>query len=117
MESNSVVSDLIRRCYAAYETNDRSAIESILSDDFIFSSPLDDHIDRAAYFKRCWPNSENIKIFSDRQALEKGNEAFVAMKDSIRRRQMALHRFFRLKETDQGVEVYFAALPEYLLKK
>ena len=50
MESRSAVSDLIRKCYAAYETNDRKAVENILSDDFTFSSPLDDHIDRATYF-------------------------------------------------------------------
>ena len=57
------ISDLIRRCYGAYESKDRKAIENLLSDDFTFSSPLDDHIDRAKYFERCWPNSSNIHTF------------------------------------------------------
>jgi SnoaL-like domain len=46
---------LVRRCFDTYRTVDRAAIEALLHDDFTFTSPRDDHIDRAAYFKRCWP--------------------------------------------------------------
>ena len=56
-------SDLVRKYYAAYEANDRKVVEALLSDDFRFTSPYDDHIDRATYFKKCWPNSENIRAF------------------------------------------------------
>jgi hypothetical protein len=119
MESHSVVSDLIRRCYRAYETKDRTAIEEILSDDFRFSSPLDDHIDRATYFKLCWPNSENIKSFQIDQLFEKGNEAFVRYQGT--RNDGSKWRcveFFTIEGNKiKEVEVYFASLPEHLLKK
>ncbi len=48
-------SDLIRKYFSANENKDRKAVESLLTDDFVFTSPYDYHIDREAYFKRCWP--------------------------------------------------------------
>jgi ketosteroid isomerase-like protein len=79
------ISDLIRKCFSAYELKDRRIIEDLLSDDFTFTSPLDDfarrtlreRIDRTEYFKRCWPNSENIRNFHIEKLFENGNEAFV----------------------------------------
>jgi len=76
MKSQTTVSDLIQKYYAAYEQKDRKAIEPLLTDDFSFSSPHDDHIDRASYFSRCWPNSERIRSFYIEKLFEKGNEAF-----------------------------------------
>lgn len=52
----------IRRCFAAYQAGDRAAIEQLLSADFEFTSPYDDHIDRAAYFERCWPAGKFIRF-------------------------------------------------------
>jgi ketosteroid isomerase-like protein len=46
---------LVRRCFDTYRTVDRAALEALLHDDFTFTSPRDDHIDRGAYFERCWP--------------------------------------------------------------
>jgi hypothetical protein len=114
-----VVSDLIRRCYAAYETKDRNAIEEILSDDFRFSSPLDDRIDRAEYFKRCWPNSENIKSFQIEKLFEEGNEAFVRYEGTrYDGGKWRCIEFFRIEGNKiKEVEVYFGAIPEHLLKK
>ncbi len=71
------VSGLVRRYFTAYETRDRPAIEELLSDDFTFTSPRDDHIDRAAYFERCWPYSEIRRTFHIVNLFENGNEAFV----------------------------------------
>jgi hypothetical protein len=55
------LTELIRIYFKAYETKDRSALESTLSDDFTFTSPHDDHIDRATYLERCWPNSKHTR--------------------------------------------------------
>jgi ketosteroid isomerase-like protein len=71
------ISDLVRKCFSAYELKDRRIIEDLLSDDFTFTSPLDDRIDRTEYFKRCWPNSENIRNFQIEKLFENGDEAFV----------------------------------------
>jgi hypothetical protein len=48
-------SDLVRKYFSAYENKVRKAVESLLTDDFVFTSPYDYRIDRETYFKRCWP--------------------------------------------------------------
>jgi ketosteroid isomerase-like protein len=119
MESRSVVSDLIRRCYRAYETKDRKTVEEILSDDFTFTSPLDDHINKSAYFNRCWPNSENIRSFQIERLFEQGNEAFVRYEGTrYDGGKFRCVEFFRIEGNKiKSVDVYFAALPDMVLKK
>ena len=62
------VEALARRCFDSYRTADRAAIEALLHPDFTFTSPYDDHIDRAAYFERCWPQAGNFE-FQDLEAV------------------------------------------------
>ena len=65
--------ELARRSYKAYETGDRNLVEELLTDDFVFFSPADVGIDRAAYFERCWPNHERHKHFAYERLQEIGN--------------------------------------------
>jgi ketosteroid isomerase-like protein len=66
-----------RDVYGAYESGERSVVERLLSDDFTFYSPADIGIDRATYFKRCWPNAELIEAFEFKRLLEIGDEVIV----------------------------------------
>jgi ketosteroid isomerase-like protein len=68
---------LARECYAAYESGDRSILERLLSEDFMFYSPADVGIDRARYFERCWPNAELIEAFEFKRLIEAGDEVLV----------------------------------------
>jgi len=68
---------LARDCYGAYASGDRRVVEELLTDDFTFSSPADVGIDRAAYFERCWPNSERIEAFEFTRLIEAGDEVIV----------------------------------------
>jgi ketosteroid isomerase-like protein len=68
---------LARDSYLAYESGDRRVLEELLSDDFTFYSPADPGIDRAAYFERCWPNSELIEAFEFKRLVEIGDEVVV----------------------------------------
>jgi ketosteroid isomerase-like protein len=70
-------SQIVRRIFTAYEKNDRAQAESVLAENFTFSSPPDPHLDRAAYFERCWPNSEQIKAFRFQKIIEDDGEVFV----------------------------------------
>jgi ketosteroid isomerase-like protein len=103
------ISGLVRKCFSAYELKDRQMIEDLLSDDFTFTSPLDERIDRAEYFKRCWPNSENIQSSQIEKLFENDNEAFVRyeceMKTGKKFRNTEWFRFEggKLKE----VQVFF----------
>jgi ketosteroid isomerase-like protein len=68
---------LVRELYAAYESGDRSVVEELLSEDFMFYSPADVGIDRVKYFERCWPNSELIERFEFTRLIESGDEVVV----------------------------------------
>jgi ketosteroid isomerase-like protein len=56
---------------------DRAVIESLVADDFHFTSPLDNRIDRGTYFARCWPNSEDITAFTFIHCVQDGDRVFV----------------------------------------
>jgi ketosteroid isomerase-like protein len=45
----------VRALYAAYIEGHKDIVAAMLTEDFTFSSPRDDHIDRDTYFERCWP--------------------------------------------------------------
>ena len=69
--------DVARASYQAYVTKDRSVLEALVADDFHFTSPLDNRIDRATYFERCWPNSEWIAGFDLIHLVPDGDRVFV----------------------------------------
>jgi uncharacterized protein YndB with AHSA1/START domain/ketosteroid isomerase-like protein len=66
-----------RASYQAYVDKDRQAIEVLLADDFHFTSPLDNWLDRATYFARCWPNSQTIAGFDFIHLVPDGDRVFV----------------------------------------
>jgi ketosteroid isomerase-like protein len=70
-------SEIVRALFGAYKSKDRRLAEKILAEDFTFTSPYDDAIDRAAYFERCWPNSERIKEHALEKVVEDGDDVFV----------------------------------------
>ena len=52
-KANDIVA-IARAAYEAYVAKNRAAIEKLIAADFRFTSPLDNQIDRATYFARCW---------------------------------------------------------------
>ncbi|WID96303.1 nuclear transport factor 2 family protein [Bosea vestrisii] len=70
-------SDIARACYQAYVDKDRAALEALIAEDFHFSSPLDNRLDRETYFERCWPNSERIRSCTIKHLIPIGETVFV----------------------------------------
>jgi ketosteroid isomerase-like protein len=66
-----------RKSYRSYVEKDRASIEALIGADFHFTSPLDNRIDRVAYFERCWPNSQTIADFKFVHLLQDGERVFV----------------------------------------
>ena len=64
-------------CLQAYVDKDREALEALVAEDFRFTSPLDNGLDRAEYFKRCWPNSESMSAATVTESAQQGDKAFV----------------------------------------
>lgn len=117
MDTNSAIVRLVLAYYAAYESKNRDALEAILSSEFVFNSPVDDHLRREAYFRKCWPNSEKIRRFHIERVFNDGDEAVVRYEcerlDGLRFRCM---EFFRAEEghlTEQ--DVYFGHHPQRVL--
>lgn len=46
--------------FAVYAAQDRPAAERLLADDLVFTSPQDDHLDRATYLERCFPTADRF---------------------------------------------------------
>jgi len=75
--SADAVADLARRCFETYQTKDRAALDQLLAADFTFTSPYDDHIDRATYFERCWPNAGTFDRFEILHVVVEGERCWV----------------------------------------
>jgi ketosteroid isomerase-like protein len=70
-------SEAVRSYFGAYESEDRDAAELLLADDFTFTSPNDDNIDRATYFERCWPQNDAAREQTIEKIVVEGDKAFV----------------------------------------
>jgi ketosteroid isomerase-like protein len=49
-----------RAQFDAYVRKDLAASERLLADGLVFTSPQDDHIDRAAFLERCFPTADRF---------------------------------------------------------
>jgi len=67
-------SDPIRKYFSAYENKDRKAVECLLTNDFVFTSPYDYRIDRETYFKRAGPIARNLQPMALRSCLKKATK-------------------------------------------
>ncbi|RYY73311.1 MAG: nuclear transport factor 2 family protein [Gammaproteobacteria bacterium] len=100
---------ITKACFDAYVRKDRSAIELLINDGFSFTNPLDNRIDRKAYFERCWPNSQHIEEFKFIQVVPFEDKVFVVYEgksstgDVFRNTEIFTIR----KEKIIEVEVYF----------
>ena len=104
-------SEIIRALFAAYLSNDRRAVENALADDFHFTSPYDDRIDKATYFARCWRNTNWIEHHELEKILVQDNEAFVTYKCVARGGKSFRNTEFFTFEGDRikRIDVYFGA--------
>jgi ketosteroid isomerase-like protein len=102
---------IIRAIFAAYMANDRKAVESALTDDFRFTSPYDDNIDKATYFERCWRNTDWIEQHELEKLFVEGDVAFVTYKCTARGGKSFRNTEFFGFEGDKvkRIDVYFGA--------
>jgi ketosteroid isomerase-like protein len=52
--------EIVRASFDAYVAQDRDTAERLIAEDLVFTSPLDDHIDKTAYFERCFPTADRL---------------------------------------------------------
>jgi hypothetical protein len=99
---------IVKSALQAYIAKDRDAIESIIAEDYRFTSPLDNGLDRASYFTRCWPNSESISEMTLIDGAESADTAWVVYEGKAKNKRF---RNAEKHKTRDGklisTEVYF----------
>lgn len=103
--------EAIRAIFAAYLANDRRFVEETLSDDFRFTSPYDDGIDKPTYFERCWKNNDWIERHQLERIFVEGDGAFVTYLCVARDgRTFRNTEFFTFEGNRvKAIDVYFGA--------
>jgi ketosteroid isomerase-like protein len=113
MKDRMDVAEKIRSYYRAYETSDRAVVEQLLSNEFTFTSPLDDRIDRATYFSKCWPGNDHLQSFTLHQLVVDGQHALIRYEaewDDGTSFENVEH--FELgRDQVTHIDVYFGSLP------
>lgn len=92
--------------FAAYWKQDRGAADGLLADDFTFTSPNDDHIDKAAFLERCFPTADRFLSYdlvhvvpADRDAVFVMYEYRLQRGDVYRNTEVLTVRDGRIAET------------------
>ena len=102
---------IIRNLFAAYLQSDREAVAAVFTDDFRFTSPYDDEIDKATYFERCWRVTDWIERQDLERIMVEGEAALVTYrcvaKDGKSFRNTEAYAF--AGERIRRIDVYFGA--------
>ncbi|MFI2613171.1 nuclear transport factor 2 family protein [Kitasatospora sp. NPDC018619] len=56
----STPAEVVEAAFRCYRRQDREAALPLYAEDFTFTSPRDDRIDRAAFFERCFPTADRF---------------------------------------------------------
>ena len=56
----TIRTDAVLLFFTAFHGQDLAAAEVLVADDFRFTSPQDDHLDRAQYFAKCFPTASRF---------------------------------------------------------
>lgn len=113
MQDNKLT-NVVRAYFGAYESENREVVETLLTDDFTFTSPNDDGIDKATYFERCWPNRDPSRDQKIESILIEGEKAFVTYRCDIQGGKSFRNTEFLTFSGDRiaSVDVYFGAAYE-----
>jgi hypothetical protein len=107
------VEEIVRASFDCYLTADRARMETLLAADFTFTSPYDDHIDRATYFDRCWPVAGTFETL-DLRLVDVSEEHCFVLYDAIWTNGHAARNaeLFTISHGQiQSVEVFFGLPP------
>ena len=109
--ASSTKAETVRGLFAAYMSNDRNAVENAFTDDFRFTSPYDDEIDKATYFERCWRVSDWIERQDLERIVDEGEAAFVTYRCVARDGKSFRNTEFFTFAGDKirRIDVYFGA--------
>jgi uncharacterized protein (TIGR03086 family) len=71
--------DVVRASVEAYMAFDRAAAEVLLAEDYVFTSPQDDHIGKAEFLERCFPTAGRLRSQQIVELVPVGQDAVFLM--------------------------------------
>jgi ketosteroid isomerase-like protein len=105
--------ETIREYYAAWEKRDWQPIDTLLADNFTFTSANnDDHISKSTFKARCWESQiDFIERFELERVIGSGNEAFVMYVCRTKNGKTLRNvEYMRLRDARvEAIECYFGA--------
>jgi len=105
--------ETIRKYYAAWEKRDWQPIDTLLADNFTFTSANnDDHISKSTFKTRCWETQiDFIERFDLQQVIANGNDAFVMYICHTKNGKTFRNvEYFRLRDHKvEAIECYFGS--------
>ncbi|MGB7601668.1 MAG: nuclear transport factor 2 family protein [Candidatus Sulfotelmatobacter sp.] len=112
-EQNLTNEEIVRKWYAAWEQKDWGPVDSLLADNFTFSSAAgDDHISKSAFKEQCWKTQINfIKHFDLERVSTGADDAFVKyLCHTTNGKSFRNVEYLRIKNGKlQSMECYFGA--------
>jgi len=112
-ERNLTNEQVVRRWYAAWEKKDWGPVDSLLADNFTFSSAAgDDHISKSAFKEQCWKTQiDFIKHFDLERVTTGADDAFVKYLFHTRNGKSFRNvEYLRIKDGKlHSIECYFGA--------
>ncbi len=111
--ANLTTQELVRKWYAAWETKDWGPVDSLLADNFTFTSAAgDDHIDKSTFKARCWETQIDFIERFDLERVSTGpQDAFVKYLCHTRNGKSFRNvEYLRIKNGKlESIECYFGA--------
>ena len=105
--------EVVRNWYAGWEKKDWDPLDSLLADNFTFSSAAgDDHISKSAFKEQCWKTQINfIKHFDLERVSTGADDAFVKyLCHTTNGKSFRNVEYLRIKNGKlQSIECYFGA--------
>jgi ketosteroid isomerase-like protein len=102
----------IKDCFRAWHARDWDFVASNLADDFTFTSPYDDHLNRHEFKIKCWDAIKEIGEFEIVTIVEGDTEAFVRYKNSINGQKVQNAEHFVFEDDKVKAVTVFFGLPE-----
>ena len=103
----------VREYFAALENHEKDVVENLLDEDFTFTSPSEDHINKDEFLARLWDKQKSITSFEIKELITNDDEAFVTYEAT-----MASGEHFQnteiIKFRDEKIEevkLYYGELP------
>ena len=110
---NATIEETVREWYAGWEKKDWGPLDSLLADNFTFSSPNgDDHISKSTFKTRCWETQIDFIAHFDLERIATGaDDAFVkSLCHTKNGKSFRNVEYLRIKNGKlESIECYFGA--------